>query len=97
MNSDIEDLLDFKSIYISEGNNVITGELKKIDSLWDIFAAGGLTNPLDVIELITYIMSIHDLVSKADVPVVIHMSIFLLRLFPQAETDSSAHLVISLR
>ena len=28
---------------------MITGELKnKIDSLWDIFAAGGLVNPLDV-------------------------------------------------
>jgi hypothetical protein len=35
---------------------VITGEIKnKIDSLWDIFAAGGLTNPLDVIEQITYL------------------------------------------
>ena len=30
---------------------MITGELKnKIDSLWDVFAAGGLVNPLDVIE-----------------------------------------------
>ena len=30
---------------------MITGEIKnKIDSLWDIFAAGGLTNPLEVIE-----------------------------------------------
>ena len=41
---------------------MITGELKnKIDSLWDIFAAGGLTNPLEVIEQITYLMFIHDL------------------------------------
>ena len=41
---------------------MITGELKnKIDSLWDIFAAGGLSNPLDVIEQITYLMFIHDL------------------------------------
>ena len=41
---------------------MITGELKnKIDRLWDIFAAGGLTNPLDVIEQITYLMFIHDL------------------------------------
>ena len=38
---------------------MITGELKnKIDSLWDIFAAGGLVNPLDVIEQITYLMFI---------------------------------------
>ena len=41
---------------------MITGELKnKIDSLWDVFAAGGLVNPLDVIEQITYLMFIHDL------------------------------------
>ena len=41
---------------------MITGELKnRIDGLWDIFAAGGLTNPLKVIEQITYLMFIHDL------------------------------------
>ncbi len=41
---------------------MITGELKnKIDGLWDIFAAGGLVNPLEVIEQITYLMFIHDL------------------------------------
>ena len=41
---------------------MITGELKnKIDTLWDIFAAGGLVNPLEVIEQITYLMFIHDL------------------------------------
>lgn len=41
---------------------MITGELKnKIDSLWDVFAAGGLTNPLDVIEQITYLMFVRDL------------------------------------
>ena len=41
---------------------MITGELKnRIDGLWDIFASGGLVNPLDVIEQITYLMFIHDL------------------------------------
>ena len=41
---------------------MITGELKnRIDSLWDVFAAGGMVNPLDVIEQITYLMFIHDL------------------------------------
>ena len=41
---------------------MITGELKnKIDSLWDIFAAGGVVNPLDAIEQMTYLMFIHDL------------------------------------
>ena len=41
---------------------MITGELKnKIDSIWDSFAAGGLVNPLEVIEQITYLMFIRDL------------------------------------
>lgn len=45
---------------------MITGELKgKVDGIWDIFWAGGLTNPLDVIEQITYLMFIHD-IDEAD-------------------------------
>jgi len=41
---------------------MITGELRnQIDTLWDDFAAGGLVNPLDVIEQVTYLMFIHDL------------------------------------
>ena len=41
---------------------MITGELKsKIDNLWLIFYTGGLVNPLDVIEQMTYLMFIHDL------------------------------------
>ncbi|MDY2685035.1 MAG: class I SAM-dependent DNA methyltransferase [Selenomonadaceae bacterium] len=41
---------------------MITGELKnKTDGLWNIFWTGGLTNPLDVIEQMTYLMFIHDL------------------------------------
>lgn len=41
---------------------MITGELKnKIDSIWEVFWTGGLTNPLDVIEQMTYLMFIHDL------------------------------------
>ena len=38
---------------------MIAGELKsKIDGLWETFATGGLTNPLNVIEQITYLMFI---------------------------------------
>lgn len=50
-------------ISIQKGTNgMITGELKnKIDGLWEIFWTGGLTNPLDVIEQMTYLMFIHDL------------------------------------
>jgi type I restriction enzyme M protein len=38
---------------------VITGELKnKIDRVWDAFWSGGISNPLEVIEQITYLMFI---------------------------------------
>ena len=41
---------------------MITGELRnKIDSLWEIFWTGGVVNPLDVVEQMTYLMFIHDL------------------------------------
>ena len=41
---------------------MITGELRnKIDSLWLMFYTGGITNPLDVIEQVTYLMFIRDL------------------------------------
>ena len=40
----------------------MTGELgNKIDSLWEIFWNGGITNPLDVVEQMTYLMFIKDL------------------------------------
>lgn len=38
---------------------MVTGELKnKIDNIWDIFWSSGMTNPLTVIEQITYLMFI---------------------------------------
>ena len=41
---------------------MVTGELKnKIDRLWETFWTGGITNPLDVVEQMTYLMFIHDL------------------------------------
>ena len=41
---------------------MVTGELKnKIDGLWEIFWTGGVTNPLSVVEQMTYLMFIHDL------------------------------------
>lgn len=46
---------------------MVTGELKnRIDALWDIFFSGGISNPLDVIEQITYLMFIHDLSEMDD-------------------------------
>lgn len=36
---------------------VITGELKsKIDQTWNAFWSGGISNPLEVIEQITYLL-----------------------------------------
>ncbi len=41
---------------------VITGELKnKIDRIWDSFWSGGISNPLEVIEQITYLLFIRRL------------------------------------
>lgn len=42
--------------------HVITGELKsKIDRVWDAFWSGGISNPLEVIEQITYLLFIRRL------------------------------------
>jgi type I restriction enzyme M protein len=41
---------------------MITGDLKnKIDKIWEIFWTGGLTNPLSVIEQLTYLLFIKGL------------------------------------
>ena len=40
----------------------MTGEFgNKIDSLWEIFWNGGIINPLDVVEQLTYLIFIKDL------------------------------------
>jgi len=42
--------------------NVITGELKsKVDRVWDAFWSGGISNPLEVMEQITYLLFIRRL------------------------------------
>ena len=41
---------------------MVTGELKsKIDSVWNAFWSGGISNPLEVIEQITYLLFIRRL------------------------------------
>ena len=38
---------------------MLTGELRnKVDQLWDTFWTGGISNPLEVIEQITYLLFI---------------------------------------
>ena len=45
-----------------EGPTLLTGELRnKIDRVWDAFWAGGIANPLEVIEQITYLLFIRGL------------------------------------
>nr|WP_290444239.1 class I SAM-dependent DNA methyltransferase [Acinetobacter lwoffii] len=45
-----------------ESRTVITGEIKsKIDQIWDAFASGGISNPLEVIEQMTYLLFIRRL------------------------------------
>lgn len=47
---------------VGEPESMITGELKsKIDKLWEAFWTGGITNPLTVIEQITYLLFIRRL------------------------------------
>ena len=47
---------------ISKVSSVITGDLKsKIDRVWDAFWSGGISNPLEVIEQITYLLFIRRL------------------------------------
>jgi type I restriction enzyme M protein len=44
------------------GQSVITGELKgKVDRVWDAFWSGGISNPIEVIEQITYLLFIRRL------------------------------------
>ena len=45
-----------------EALDMITGKLEnRINNLWEIFWMGGIINPLDVVEQMTYLMFIHDL------------------------------------
>src|SRR5262245_7150404 len=47
---------------ISKVSSVITGELKsKVDRVWDAFWSGGISNPLEVIEQITYLLFVRRL------------------------------------
>ena len=45
------------SVGVAKVASVITGELKgKIDRVWDAFWSGGISNPMEVIEQITYLL-----------------------------------------
>lgn len=41
----------------AKGPRVLTGDIKnKIDKVWDAFASGGISNPLEVMEQLTYLL-----------------------------------------
>ena len=62
---------------------MITGSMKdRIDSMWDMIAAGGIVNPLDVIEQITYLLFIRDLEKRAELIADLHMRWSELRKLP---------------
>lgn len=45
------------SVVVTMVSAVITGELKsRIDGVWNAFWSGGISNPLEVIEQITYLL-----------------------------------------
>ncbi len=49
--------LIFRIIYGTRKRNMISGEIKsQIDKIWDAFWSGGISNPLEVIEQITYLL-----------------------------------------
>ena len=54
----------------TKGRNVITGEIKsQVDRVWDAFWSGGISNPLEVIEQITYLLFLRrldDLQTRAE-------------------------------
>jgi type I restriction enzyme M protein len=48
--------------YVDTLGNMITGQLKsQVDRVWDAFWSGGISNPLEVIEQITYLLFIRRL------------------------------------
>lgn len=56
--------IQFRSVQYDElrGAAAITGELKsKVDRVWDAFWSGGISNPLEVIEQITYLLFVRRL------------------------------------
>src|ERR1700739_2819393 len=51
------------------GIDMITGELKsQVDAVWDAFWTGGISNPLEVMEQITYLLFIRRLDDEQTLP-----------------------------
>ena len=53
---DPKDLRDLRDLTTSNLNIMITGEIKsRIDSIWDTFWTGGITNSITILEQMTYL------------------------------------------
>ncbi len=71
---------------------MITGAIKnKVDKIWDDIAAGGITNPLTVIEQLTYLMFIRSLDEKEmeNEAFEAEGGIEMEKIFPQSEVGQS--------
>ena len=43
--------------------SVLTGDLRnKVDGIWDAFWSGGISNPLEVLEQLTYLLDLRDII-----------------------------------
>ena len=71
---------------------MITGAIKnKVDKIWDDIAAGGITNPLTVIEQLTYLMFIRSLDEKEleNEAFEVDSGVKMDKIFPQSEAGQS--------
>ena len=70
---------------------MVTGAIKnKVDKIWIDIAAGGITNPLTVIEQLTYLMFIRSLDEKeTESDGLANMGIPVEHIFPQSEMGQS--------
>lgn len=71
---------------------MITGAIKnKVDKIWDDIAAGGITNPLTVIEQLTYLMFIRSLDEKEleNEAFEVDSGVQMNKIFPQSEAGQA--------
>ena len=71
---------------------MITGAIKnKVDKIWDDIAAGGITNPLTVIEQLTYLMFIRSLDEKEleNEAFEVDSGVKMDKIFPQSEAGQA--------
>jgi type I restriction enzyme M protein len=70
---------------------MLTGDLKsKIDQIWNAFWSGGIANPIEVIEQITYLLFIrrlHDAHTLEESKALLLKAPMAKRIFPEGKND----------